>query len=61
MALKESRAPWKFVVGHHTMRSVSDHGDTQELVQELLPTLKVFTFQYKISPYAIFKILMENK
>ncbi|XP_039124954.1 purple acid phosphatase 17-like [Dioscorea cayenensis subsp. rotundata] len=40
LALKESRAPWKFVVGHHTMRSVSDHGDTQELLQELLPTLK---------------------
>ncbi|KAH7683786.1 Acid phosphatase protein [Dioscorea alata] len=40
LALKESRAPWKFVVGHHTMRSVSDHGDTKELLQELLPTLK---------------------
>ncbi|KAM0936283.1 putative Acid phosphatase, Peroxidase [Dioscorea sansibarensis] len=40
LALKESRAPWKFVVGHHTMRSVSQHGDTIELLQELLPILK---------------------
>ncbi|KAK8941307.1 Purple acid phosphatase 17 [Platanthera zijinensis] len=39
-ALKESRAPWKFVVGHHTMRSVSEHGDTVELLDELLPILK---------------------
>jgi len=39
-ALKESTATWKFVVGHHTMRSVSEHGDTQELLQLLLPVLK---------------------
>lgn len=39
-ALKESTATWKFVVGHHTMRSVSDHGDTPELLQLLLPILK---------------------
>ncbi|KAK8941313.1 Purple acid phosphatase 17 [Platanthera zijinensis] len=39
-ALKESRAPWKLVVGHHTMRSVSEHGDTVELLDELLPILK---------------------
>ncbi|KAJ3674113.1 hypothetical protein LUZ60_006105 [Juncus effusus] len=39
-ALKESKAQWKFVVGHHTMRSVSDHGDTQELLELLLPILK---------------------
>ncbi|KAG0497597.1 hypothetical protein HPP92_002288 [Vanilla planifolia] len=39
-ALKESRAPWRFVVGHHTMRSVSEHGDTQELLEKLLPILQ---------------------
>ncbi|KAJ8492147.1 hypothetical protein OPV22_013868 [Ensete ventricosum] len=39
-ALKESTAPWKIVVGHHTMRSVSDHGDTPELLALLLPVLK---------------------
>jgi len=38
-ALKESTANWKFVVGHHTMRSVSEHGDTEELLELLLPVL----------------------
>lgn len=33
-------AAWKIVVGHHTIRSVSDHGDTIELVDQLLPILK---------------------
>ncbi|KAL5204872.1 hypothetical protein ABZP36_009743 [Zizania latifolia] len=39
-ALKQSTATWKVVVGHHAIRSVSEHGDTQELVQLLLPILK---------------------
>ncbi|KAG2558127.1 hypothetical protein PVAP13_8NG140800 [Panicum virgatum] len=39
-ALKRSKATWKIVVGHHAIRSVSEHGDTQELVQQLLPILK---------------------
>ncbi|CAL4980843.1 unnamed protein product [Urochloa decumbens] len=39
-ALKQSKATWKIVVGHHAIRSVSDHGDTQELLQQLLPILK---------------------
>jgi len=39
--LKQSTAKWKFVIGHHTIRSVSEHGDTEELVKELLPVLKV--------------------
>ncbi|XP_042426372.1 purple acid phosphatase 17-like isoform X2 [Zingiber officinale] len=39
-ALKESTAPWKIVVGHHTMKSVSEHGDTPELLTLLLPVLK---------------------
>ncbi|XP_078433375.1 purple acid phosphatase 4-like [Wolffia australiana] len=40
MALETSEARWKFVVGHHTIRSVSSHGDTQELVEILLPILE---------------------
>ncbi|CAN6295836.1 unnamed protein product [Urochloa humidicola] len=39
-AMKKSTARWKIVVGHHTMRSVSDHGDTKELLKLLLPVLK---------------------
>ncbi|CAN6381470.1 unnamed protein product [Urochloa humidicola] len=39
-ALKQSKATWKVVIGHHAIRSVSEHGDTQELVQQLLPILK---------------------
>ncbi|XP_034569917.1 purple acid phosphatase 8 [Setaria viridis] len=40
-ALKQSKATWKIVVGHHAIRSVSEHDDTQELVQQLLrPILK---------------------
>ncbi|XP_073109952.1 purple acid phosphatase 17-like isoform X1 [Elaeis guineensis] len=41
-ALKESMATWKIVIGHHTIRSVSDHGDTIELVNLLLPVLKAY-------------------
>jgi hypothetical protein len=44
VAMKKSTARWKIVVGHHTMRSVSEHGDTEELLKLLLPVLKV-TFQ----------------
>ncbi|CAI9277287.1 unnamed protein product [Lactuca saligna] len=40
IALKESNAKWKIVVGHHTMFSAGDHGNTQELVDKLLPILK---------------------
>lgn len=36
-----STARWKIVVGHHTIRSVSEHGDTVELVDMLLPMLEV--------------------
>lgn len=41
MALIESKATWKIVVGHHTIKSASDHGNTQELVDKLLPILEV--------------------
>ena len=40
-ALKESTAKWKFVIGHHTMMSAGTHGNTEELVAQLLPILKV--------------------
>lgn len=39
-ALKESTAKWKIVVGHHTIRSAGHHGDTVELVAQLLPILE---------------------
>lgn len=39
-ALRESHATWKIVVGHHTIKSASIHGSTQELVQKLLPILE---------------------
>ncbi|KAH9321306.1 hypothetical protein KI387_015945, partial [Taxus chinensis] len=40
MGLKSSNATWKIVIGHHTVRSVGDHGDTVELLQLLLPVLE---------------------
>lgn len=39
-ALSGSRVTWKIVVGHHAIRSVGHHGDTQELVKLLLPILQ---------------------
>ncbi|KAF3432057.1 hypothetical protein FNV43_RR26796 [Rhamnella rubrinervis] len=39
-ALKKSTAKWKFVVGHHTMKSAGHHGNTQEIVDQLLPILE---------------------
>ncbi|KAC5696176.1 hypothetical protein FH972_027237 [Carpinus fangiana] len=33
-------ANWKIVVGHHTVRSIGHHGDTTELVMQLLPLLE---------------------
>ncbi|XP_042480465.1 purple acid phosphatase 3-like [Macadamia integrifolia] len=39
-ALKESTSKWKIAVGHHTLRSAGQHGDTKELVKGLLPILK---------------------
>jgi len=48
-AMKKSTAKWKIAVGHHTMRSVSDHGDTKELLQLLLPVLKVNGIDFYIN------------
>jgi tartrate-resistant acid phosphatase type 5 len=40
LAMKKSTAKWKIAVGHHTMRSVSQHGGTAEILKLLLPILK---------------------
>ncbi|PON79275.1 Calcineurin-like phosphoesterase domain, apaH type [Parasponia andersonii] len=40
LALRNSAANWKFVVGHHGIRSAGHHGDTKELVKQLLPVLE---------------------
>ncbi|GMN38343.1 hypothetical protein TIFTF001_007573 [Ficus carica] len=39
-ALKHSTAKWKIVVGHHTIKSASQHGNTLELESQLLPILE---------------------
>ncbi|PRQ15846.1 putative Acid phosphatase [Rosa chinensis] len=39
-ALRNSTANWKIVVAHHTIRSVGHHGDTQEIVDQILPILE---------------------
>ncbi|KAK9107531.1 hypothetical protein Syun_023542 [Stephania yunnanensis] len=38
-ALSESTAEWKIVVGHHAIRSIGFHGNTSELIKQLLPIL----------------------
>ncbi|KAL8218502.1 hypothetical protein R6Q57_021906 [Mikania cordata] len=40
MALEESSARWKIVIGHHTIFSAGSHGNTQELIDQLLPILE---------------------
>ncbi|KAI3968856.1 hypothetical protein MKX01_029006 [Papaver californicum] len=40
IALKESDAKWKIVVGYHTLRSAGHHRDTEELVEQLIPILE---------------------
>ncbi|KAL8493672.1 hypothetical protein ACS0TY_024745 [Phlomoides rotata] len=47
LALQKSKARWKVVVGHHTIRSNGYHGDTQEIVDQILPILKA----HKVSMY----------
>ncbi|KAK7319159.1 hypothetical protein RJT34_03877 [Clitoria ternatea] len=39
-ALVQSKAEWKIVVGHHTIKSAGHHGNTQELEELLLPILE---------------------
>ncbi|KAH7280541.1 hypothetical protein KP509_36G001800 [Ceratopteris richardii] len=45
--LNTSSATWKIVVGHHTIRSVGNHGDYAELVEKLLPILE----EFKVNAY----------
>ncbi|KAJ7970238.1 Purple acid phosphatase [Quillaja saponaria] len=40
LALQDSTANWKIVVGHHTIKSIGHHGDTKELARQLLPILE---------------------
>lgn len=47
--LRISNATWKLVIGHHTMRSVGEHGDTTELFQQMLPILE----EYNVDLYII--------
>ncbi|KAI3463560.1 hypothetical protein Pfo_020223 [Paulownia fortunei] len=39
-AIRSSNAIWKIVVGHHPIRSIGFHGDTRELLHQLLPILQ---------------------
>ncbi|XP_028767086.1 purple acid phosphatase 3 [Neltuma alba] len=39
-ALKNSKATWKLVIGHHTIKSAGHHGNTQELEAQLVPILE---------------------
>ncbi|KAF7847056.1 hypothetical protein BT93_L3404 [Corymbia citriodora subsp. variegata] len=43
LALKESRAKWKIVIGHHTIKSAGEHGNTAELVAQLLPIMQSYS------------------
>lgn len=38
--LGSSNATWKIVLGHHPVRSVGEHGNTVELVEQIFPILK---------------------
>jgi len=49
-ALAASTAPWKIVIGHHPIYSGGGplgHGDTRELIKDVLPLLK----QYRVQAY----------
>ena len=41
MALETSTTTWKIVIGNHTIRRVGSHGDTEEMIQHLLPIIEV--------------------
>jgi acid phosphatase len=46
-ALAASTAKWKIVIGHHPIYSGGGHGDTAELVENILPLLQ----QYQVQAY----------
>ncbi|WOG83611.1 hypothetical protein DCAR_0102788 [Daucus carota subsp. sativus] len=49
VALRESTARWKIVVGHHTIKSAGHHGNTQELVSHLLPLLQANNVDFYVN------------
>ena len=46
-ALAASTAQWKIVVGHHPIYSGGEHGDTAELIENILPLLH----EHKVQAY----------
>ncbi|KAJ0049693.1 hypothetical protein Pint_16874 [Pistacia integerrima] len=46
VALRESSAKWKIVIGHHAIRSIGHHGDTEELINRVLPLLKTYNVDF---------------
>jgi tartrate-resistant acid phosphatase type 5 len=46
-ALAASTAPWKVVYGHHPIYSNGQHGDTPEMIAEILPLLQ----KHKVDVY----------
>jgi tartrate-resistant acid phosphatase type 5 len=46
-ALAASKAQWKIVVGHHPIYSGGGHGDTPELIENILPLLQ----EHKVQAY----------
>ncbi|EOY01292.1 hypothetical protein QUC31_013859 [Theobroma cacao] len=48
-ALRESKAKWKIVVGHHTIKSAGHHGNTHELAKHLLPIVQAYDVDFYIN------------
>ena len=46
-ALAASKAQWKIVIGHHPIYSGGGHGDTPELIENILPLLQ----EHKVQAY----------
>ncbi|XP_031281166.1 purple acid phosphatase 17-like [Pistacia vera] len=46
VALRKSSAKWKIVIGHHAIRSIGHHGDTEELIKRVLPLLKTYNVDF---------------
>jgi acid phosphatase len=44
-SLEGSQADWKIVIGHHPIYTAGGHGDTQELIEEVLPLLHTYKVQ----------------
>ncbi|KAJ0450334.1 putative Acid phosphatase [Helianthus annuus] len=49
LALSESKAKWKIVVGHHGIRTTGHHCDTPELVTQLLPLLEEYEVDFYVN------------